>query len=88
MRPCTRWAWTLRSWRSWKRMPAWVTVVWVALPPVSSIRWPRSECRPMATVFATSTVFSRKRSATGSRLRNRTIGSVTVTRGRRLAPST
>uniref|UniRef100_A0A2M4B0T5 Putative secreted protein n=1 Tax=Anopheles triannulatus TaxID=58253 RepID=A0A2M4B0T5_9DIPT len=88
MKPCTRWVWTLRSWKSWKRMPVSVTAVWAVWPPVSSIRWPRSECPPMATVFGTSTVFSRKRSATGSRLRSRTIGCVMVTRGRRPVPST
>uniref|UniRef100_A0A2M4D4C9 Putative secreted protein n=1 Tax=Anopheles darlingi TaxID=43151 RepID=A0A2M4D4C9_ANODA len=69
-------------------MPVWVTVAWVASPPVSSIRWPRSECPLMAMAFVTSTAFSRKRSAMGNRLRSPTIGCVTVTRGRRLAPST
>lgn len=27
----SRWVWTWRNWRTWRKMPAWETVVWAAL---------------------------------------------------------
>ena len=62
--------------------PAWAMVVWGALPPASSIPWPRSESLPWATASATSSECSTSRSATAGRWSSLTSGCASGTPGR------
>lgn len=60
--------WTSRSSRTWRRMPVSAMVVWAVWLPASWTPWPPWAWPPTATVSATSTVSSRRRLRTESRL--------------------
>lgn len=82
------WVWILKSWKKWRKMPAWVMVAWDVLLLVSLIQWQLLVLPLMDMVFVMNTASLLKESETENKSKNPMIGSDMEVHGRKVAQST